>query len=93
MAEARLAVAFQFQVTDQGIHLHFDKDALKFVFTALFRSARRVVKRTRNAILKHSFPATPVSWLVLVAAISAARYSQHSPTVGVLQKLEHGIPG
>lgn len=93
MAEARLAVAFQFQVTDEGIHLHFDKDAFKFVFTALFRSARRMVKRTRNAILKRSFPATPASWLVLVAAISAARYSQHSPTLGVLEKLERGIPG
>lgn len=93
MAEARLAVGFQIQVTEEGIHLHFDSDAFKFVLRALARSARRKYKDTKHAILKRSYPATPASWFVLVAALSAARYSEHQATLGVLEKLEQGIPG
>lgn len=93
MAEARLAVGFQLQVTEEGIHLHFDSDAFKFVLRAMAKTAKRRVKDMRHAILKRSFPATPASWIVLVAALSAARYSEHQATLGVLRKLEGGIPG
>lgn len=93
MAEARLAVGLQIQVTEEGFHLHFDSDAFKFVLRAMARSAKRRIKDIRNAILKRSFPATPASWFVLVAALSAARYSEHQATLGVLEKLEQGFPG
>lgn len=93
MAEARLAVAFQVQVTDEGIHVNIDRDAVKFVLRALVKRAKLRVKEAGRAILKRSFPATPASWIVLVAAISAARYTEHKPTVGFLGRLERGLPG
>ncbi|EDO28730.1 predicted protein [Nematostella vectensis] len=93
MAEARLAVALQFQVTDEGIVLHFDSSAFKFVFRAITKTVKRKLKEFKTAILKRSYPATPVSWMVLVAALSAARYSEHETTLGVLENLGRRIPG
>jgi len=93
MAEARLGVAFQFQVTDEGrIFVNIDRNALKFVGRAMMKSAKRRVKGAKKAILKRSFPATPATWILLVAALSAARYTEHETTVGVLGKLERGMP-
>lgn len=92
MAEARLGVAFQFQVTEEGIVVNFNRNALKFVGRAMVKSAKRRVKGAKKAILKRSFPATPASWILLVAALSAARYSEHETTLGVLGKFERGMP-
>lgn len=92
MAEARLGVAFQFQVTEEGIIVNFDRNALKFVGRAIVKSAKRRVKGAKKAILKRSFPATPATWILLVAALSAARYSEHETTLGVLGKVERGLP-
>lgn len=92
MAEARLGVAFQFQVTEDGIIVNFDKNGLKSVGRAMVKSAKRRVKVAKKAILKRSFPATPASWILLVAALGAARYSEHETTLGVLGKLERGLP-
>lgn len=92
MAEARLGVAFQFQVTEEGIIVNFDRKALKFVGRAVMKSAKRKVKGAKKAILKRSFPATPATWILLVAALSAARYSENETTVGVLGKVERGLP-
>ncbi|KAJ7330187.1 carnitine choline acetyltransferase [Desmophyllum pertusum] len=58
----------------------------------MMKSAKRRVKGAKKAILKRSFPATPATWILLVAALSAARYSEHEPTLGVLGKLERGMP-
>lgn len=92
MAEARLGVAFQFQVTEEGIVVNFNRNALKFVGRAMMKSAKRRVKGAKKAILKRSFPATPATWILLVAALSAARYSEHETTLGVLGKVERGLP-
>ncbi|XP_020629313.1 carnitine O-palmitoyltransferase 1, liver isoform-like isoform X2 [Orbicella faveolata] len=92
MAEARLGVAFQFQVTEEGIFVNIDRNALKFVGRAMMKSAKRRVKGAKKAILKRSFPATPATWILLVAALSAARYTEHETTLGVLGKLERGMP-
>lgn len=53
MAEARLAVAFQFQLTDEGeFVIHIDRR----IFIDIWRSAVRVVKRKvlkgRNAFMQ-----------------------------------------
>lgn len=92
MAEARLGVAFQFQVTEEGIIVNYDRNALKFVGRAVMKSAKRRVKGAKKAILKRSFPATPATWILLVAALSAARYSENETTLGVLGKVERGLP-
>ena len=92
MAEARLGVAFQFQVTEEGIIVNVNRNALKFVGRAMVKSAKRRVKGATKAILKRSFPATPATWILLVAALSAARYSEHETTLGVLGKVERGLP-
>ncbi len=92
MAEARLGVAFQFQVTEEGIVVNVDRNALKFVGRAMVKSAKRRVKGAKKAILKRSFPATPATWILLVAALSAARYTEHETTLDVLGKLERGMP-
>lgn len=92
MAEARLGVAFQFQVTEDGIIVNYDRNALKFVGRAVMKSAKRRVKGAKKAILKRSFPATPATWILLVTALSAARYSENETTLGVLGKVERGLP-
>ena len=92
MAEARLGVAFQVQVTEQGIVVNYDRNALKFLGRALMKSAKRRFKGAKRTILKRSFPATPATWILLVAALSAARYSEHETTLGVLGKVERGLP-
>lgn len=92
MAEARLGVAFQFQVSEEGIIVNFNRNAVKFVCRAMAKSAKRRLKGAKKAILKRTFPATPATWILLVAALSAARYSEHETTVGVLGKVERGLP-
>ena len=65
MAEARQAVAFQFAVTEEGIQVHFDKDAVKSAIKALLGFTKSRYLRMTNALLKGLFPASPWSLLVI----------------------------
>ena len=94
MAEARLAVAFQFAVTDDGeLNIHFDKDVVKHVLRALGKAVKRKVKAAKHAMLKWHFPATPLAWVLFFLALAAARVGEHQPTLGVLERLEEALPG
>lgn len=94
MAEARLAVAFQFAVTDDGeFNIHFDKDVVRYVFRALGKAVKRKVKAAKHSLLKWHFPATPLAWVLFFLALAAARIGEHQPTLGLLGKLEQALPG
>ena len=94
MAEARLAVAFQFAVTDDGqLNIHFDKDVIHHVFRALRKTVKRKYKTAKHNFFKWHFPATPFAWILFVIALAAARIGEHQPTLGVLGRLEQALPG
>ncbi len=88
MAEAHQAVAFQFVVTDEGISVHLDREAVKKALKSVLGAYRRRYFRTRNAILNGVFPATPVS-LVFILAVTAVlyRWFELDPTLGAPEKL------
>ena len=53
MAEARLAVAFQFQVTDEGeIKVHLDRRILVDVYRSIARVIKRKLFKSRNAAIQ-----------------------------------------
>lgn len=95
MAEARLAVAFQFSVTDEGVNIHLDKHAALGVLEAAFRSYKRRYYRIRNRLAYGMFPATPLSLLVLVLSVLIGCYLQLDP-IGVrpyVQTAGQEMPG
>lgn len=53
MAEARLAVAFQFQVTDEGeIKIHLDRRILVDIYRSTKRVLSRKIFKSRNAFIQ-----------------------------------------
>lgn len=94
MAEARLAVAFQFAVSDDGqLNIHFDKDVIYHVFRALIKTVKRKYKTAKHNFLKWHFPATPFAWVLFFLALGAARIGEHEPTLGILGRFEQSLPG
>ena len=87
MAEAHQAVAFQFAVTEEGISVHFDREAVKVALKVLLSWYRRTYFKTRNAILRGVFPATPLSLLVILVLISGLFLYGIDPTYGGLDWL------
>ena len=84
MAEAHQAVAFQFSVTDEGIHVHFDKEAVKQALRSFFGIYKYRYAKVRNAVLKGVFPASPVSLIVLLALVFGFYWMGHDPSYGVV---------
>ncbi|XP_065837964.1 carnitine O-palmitoyltransferase 1, liver isoform-like isoform X2 [Oscarella lobularis] len=68
MAEARLAVAFQFAVTDEGVDIQLDKNALRAVVDAAFRSYKRRLARIRALLSRSFFPTTGYTLLAFIIA-------------------------
>eukprot|EP00794_Sanderia_malayensis_P012656 gene12656-13956_t len=93
MAEARLAVAFQFAVTDEGVVVNVDKEVVKLVARSAYKSVKRRCKYAKNHILKGVYPASPATWMFVLAAVLAARHHQHEGTVDMLSRMEKGFPG
>ena len=93
MAEARLAVAFQFAVTDEGVVVNFDKEVMKLMARSAYKSVKRRYNYTKNTILKGVYPASPATWMFFLAAVLTARYSEHEATVDMLNRMEKGFPG
>lgn len=83
MAEAKQAVAFQFAVTEEGIHVHFDKSAVKSAVKALVHFSKSRYMRARNALLNGIFPASPISLAVVGGAMSGAAAMGKDPTFGL----------
>ena len=55
MAEARLAVAFQFAVTDEGVVVNLDKEILKLMATSAYKSVKRRCNDAKNTFLKGKY--------------------------------------
>ena len=84
MAEAHQAVAFQFQVTDEGISLHFDKAAVKAALLSFFGIYRRRLLKARTALYRGIFPASPLSLAVILGLVVLLALLGVDPTYGVL---------
>ncbi|KAL5260125.1 hypothetical protein ACHWQZ_G010297 [Mnemiopsis leidyi] len=87
MAEARLAVAFQFQVTDEGeIKVHLDRRILVDVYRSIRRVIRRKLFKSRNAAIQSVFPATGISWSIFFVIFGAMQIlGETSDTVSAIQ--------
>ena len=82
MAEAHQAVAFQFLVTEEGtISVRFDREAIWLTAKAFFGNYRARYTRLRNAILGGIFPASYVSFLVILAITFALHWCGRDPTL------------
>ena len=88
MAEARQAVAFQFAVSEKGIHVHFDKNAVKSATKALVNVAKSRYLRSRNALLKGIFPASPLSLVGIVVLVACVNAGGGEPSLGPARLLK-----
>ncbi len=77
MAEARQAVAFQFAVTEKGIRVHLDKNAVK-----------SAAKSAKNALLKGIFPASPLSLVAIVVLAACVGAGGGEPSLGPVRLLK-----
>ena len=87
MAEAHQAVAFQFAVTDEGIHVHFDGAAVKRAFHSFLGLFKYRYWRARNAVLQGVFPASPVSLVLILAVVWGIYWSGGDPSWGAVTKI------
>lgn len=87
MAEAHQAVAFQFAVTDEGIHVHFDSAAVKQALRSFLGLFKYRYWRARNAVLQGVFPASPVSLVLILAVVWGIHWSGGDPSWGALAKI------
>jgi len=83
MAEAHQAVAFQFAITEEGISVHCDREAVKSALKAFLGIYTRRYFQAKNALLKGVYPASPVSLLVILFAVVGLYVSGVDPTWGV----------
>jgi hypothetical protein len=83
MAEAHQAVAFQFAITDEGISLHFDREAVKSALRSYFRGHGKKILRLRAAIYRGVFPASPVSLVVILALVTGLWLAGYDLSLGV----------
>jgi len=88
MAEARQAVAFQFAVTDEGISIHCDKEAVKSALKSFFGIYKRRYLSARNALLRGVYPASPLSLIVLLVLVIGLHLCGVDPTWGILGWVE-----
>lgn len=80
MAEARQAVAFQFAVTEEGVQVHFDKDAVKSAIKALAGFSRSRVSRARYMGI---FPASPLSLVAIGGALGGSALAGKDVSLGL----------
>ncbi|XP_063681004.1 carnitine O-palmitoyltransferase 1, liver isoform-like isoform X4 [Bolinopsis microptera] len=88
MAEARLAVAFQVQVTDEGeFKVHLDRRILHDVYRSIKRVIKRKIFKSRNAAIQSVFPATGISWSFFFVVFGAMQIlGETSDTESVIQE-------
>ncbi|XP_065668636.1 carnitine O-palmitoyltransferase 1, liver isoform isoform X2 [Hydra vulgaris] len=92
MAEARLAVGFQFAVTDEGVVVNLDKEILKLMANSAYKSMKRRCNDAKNTFLKGVYPASPATWIFFLGALLSARYTEHGTTMDLLQRMEKEFP-
>lgn len=87
MAEARQAVAFQFAVTEEGVKIQFDHEAVKSAVKALVGFGWTRYLRARNAVLNGLFPASPLSLALVGGAVGLSAVTGRDPTFGLNQAI------
>ena len=92
MAEGHNAVAFQFAVTSEGVVVNLNKEIFKLMARTFFKSVKRRCNSAKNSFLIGVYPASPATWMVFLAAFMAARFSEHRPTLDMLNKMEKEFP-
>ncbi|XP_064397263.1 carnitine O-palmitoyltransferase 1, liver isoform-like isoform X2 [Halichondria panicea] len=90
MAEAHQAVAFQFRVTEEGIDVHFDRDAIRTALRSLLGLFRSRYLRLRNTLLRGVFPASPLSLVLVISLVIGAYSIGHDPSYGVIAWIQGG---
>ncbi|XP_003372466.1 hypothetical protein Tsp_10226 [Trichinella spiralis] len=94
MAEAHSAVAFGFTVSHDGVSLNYDKELLKIVYQSISRSYKRRVARFKNNLKAGIYPASPSSYVFIVAvmvAVSLANIDLSFGLIGWAQKRFFGL--
>lgn len=89
MAEAHQAVAFQFRVTEDGIDVHLDREAVKTAVKSLLGLYKTRYVRFRNALLRGVFPASPLSFVFVLAVITGIYWYSWDPLGGLLTWIEN----
>ncbi|XP_033101878.1 carnitine O-palmitoyltransferase 1, liver isoform-like [Anneissia japonica] len=92
MAEAHQAVAFQFTVTNEGIDVSLNHEALKAVYNSSKRSWKKRFSRFRNHIVTTTYPASPASWLAVVSLVLAFSLAKVDPSMGMIAKVREHLP-
>ncbi|XP_022102558.1 carnitine O-palmitoyltransferase 1, liver isoform-like isoform X2 [Acanthaster planci] len=91
MAEAHAAVAFQFTVTNEGIDFDINHEALKAVFESGMRSWVKRFRRFQNGMVNTTYPASPLSWLAVLTAVTACSLARVDPSMGMIEKLKENV--
>ncbi len=88
MAEAHQAVAFQFRVTEEGVDVHFDREAVKTAVKSLLGLFRSRYLRVRNRLLQGLFPASPLSLVLVLSLVIGAYTVGQDPSFGAIDWLQ-----
>uniref|UniRef100_A0A8C3VBC9 Carnitine O-palmitoyltransferase 1, muscle isoform n=1 Tax=Catharus ustulatus TaxID=91951 RepID=A0A8C3VBC9_CATUS len=92
MAEAHQAVAFQFTVTPEGLDFQLSREAVRQLYLAAVHSWKKRLVRAKNSFLTGVYPASPSSWMVVVAATAGSCYCQVDPSLGLIARIRHWLP-
>lgn len=98
MAEARSAVnvpTFQLTVSQDGVLLRIDRDAVRYVLRSARRSVVRKLFEVRNRFLYGLWPATPSQVALAAGSIAACMFAPErfrNPVSDMLWTLESKIP-
>uniref|UniRef100_A0A8C3YA01 Carnitine O-palmitoyltransferase 1, muscle isoform n=1 Tax=Catharus ustulatus TaxID=91951 RepID=A0A8C3YA01_CATUS len=91
MAEAHQAVAFQFTVTPEGLDFQLSREAVRQLYLAAVHSWKKRLVRAKNSFLTGVYPASPSSWMVVVAATAGSCYCQVDPSLGLIARIRHWL--
>jgi len=89
MAEAHAAVAFSFAVTDDGLDVNVNQEALRAVWASGIRSWRKRIVAFKNRFLNGVYPATPTGWLVISSVVSGLYLAKYDPSLGLIEWISH----
>ncbi|OQV22485.1 Carnitine O-palmitoyltransferase 1, liver isoform [Hypsibius exemplaris] len=93
MAEAKLAVAFSFNVSHEGLRVDYDKELVRELMHTAKRSWRYRFIRFWNNIKNVVFPFTVPSLMALIVLTSALTVTDYwDPTFGFARKLTAFLP-
>ncbi|XP_033740460.1 carnitine O-palmitoyltransferase 1, liver isoform-like isoform X1 [Pecten maximus] len=92
MAEAHSAVAFSFSVTQEGIDVNLNHEALKAVWKSGVRSWKKRIGRAKNQFKNGVYPATPMSWLFIATIVLGTQLAGYDISFGLIGWMQTHIP-